>query len=48
MPYLRFLIQSADFPSVDYDKKDKKKKQKGGFGTKLEDLPSDIIIEKRK
>ena len=45
MPYLRLLIQSADFPSIDYDKKkgkNKVKKQKLGFGTPREKLPKDL------
>ena len=43
MPYVQMLIQSMDFPSVDYDtKKDKKENKKSSnFGTPISSLSAE-------
>lgn len=46
LPYITFVLGMADAPQIDYDTKIETKKP-DNFGTKITDLPPDIIAQMR-
>ena len=48
LPYITFTLGMLDAPQIDYDSDKKDTKQKSdNFGTKLSDLPQDVIVQIR-